>query len=70
MPDCEYCDGAQCLCPKLQFCERSDVTATECQPDAIWQAAEEATEAFRIALLKAARAMPRPPIVFAKRVAT
>ena len=69
MPDCEYCDGAQCLCPKLQFCERSDVTATECQPDAIRQAAEEATEAFRIALLKAAEAIPRPSSIFVKQVA-
>ena len=69
MPDCEYCDGAQCLCPKLQFCERSEVTTTECQPDALLQAAEAATEAFRIAFLAAAEALPRPATVCAKPVA-
>ena len=70
MHECEFCDGAQCLCPVLNFTAQPVNATSESPPDALLQAAEAATEAFRIAFLAAAEAVPRPPIVFAKRVAT
>ena len=70
MPECEYCDGAQCSCPVLNFTAHPVNATAESPTDAFLQAAEAATEAFKIAFLAAAEAMPRPPIVFAKRVAT
>ena len=66
MPECEYCDGAQCSCPVLNFTAQPVNATAESPPDALLQAAEAATEAFKIAFLAAAEAMPRPPIVFAK----
>ena len=70
MPECEYCDDAECSCPVLNFTAQPVNATAESPPDALLQAAEAATEAFRIAFLAAAEAVPRPPIVFAKRVAT
>ena len=65
MPECEYCDGAQCSCPVLQFCERPVNATAESPPDALLQAAE----AFKMAFLEAALALPRPATVCAKPVA-
>ena len=70
MPECEYCDGAQCSCPVLNFTAQPVNATAESPTDAFLQAAEAATEAFKVAFLAAAEAMPRPPIVFVKRVAT
>ena len=69
MPECEYCDGAQCSCPVLQFCERPVNATTESPPDALLQAAEAATEAFKTAFLEAALALPRPATACVKPVA-
>ncbi len=65
MPECEYCDGAQCSCPVLQFCERPVNATTESPPDALLQAAE----AFKTAFLEATLAVPRPATACAKPIA-
>ena len=69
MPECEYCDGAECSCPVLNFTAQPMNATAESPPDALLQAAEAATEAFRIAFLAAAEALPRPATVCAKPVA-
>ena len=70
MSGCEFCDGAQCSCPVLNFTAQPVNATAESPPDALLQAAEAATEAFKIAFLAAAEAMPRPSTVFAKKVAS
>ena len=69
MHECGFCDGAQCLCPVLNFTAQPVNATSESPPDALLQAAEAATEAFKTAFLEAALALPRPATACAKPVA-